>query len=142
MVLHIPSCQISHTKTVNCVTAPLGVSVFNAGRFVRLAIVDALRAHHSLRWAIFNTTSFRRPRLVPQIAYVTDAMSCILLDYSSRPVIVVLVRRVIRPVEDRRAPIVGGERNSVLDTCNQVLNLMSQNMIAWHLRNSQTRTGL
>lgn len=102
---------------------------------MRLAISDALRAHRFLRLAIFNTISLRPFNLLPQIVSVADAISCALFDHSGRKIIVVLVRRIVRPVEDRRAPIVAGERNPVLDAGNQVLSLKSQNMITWPLKN-------
>lgn len=65
--------------------------------------------------------------------YVADAISCALLDHSSRPIIIILVDLVVRSVEDRRAPIVASERDPVLDTGNQVLNHKSQIMVAFNL---------
>lgn len=73
------------------------------------------------------------------------ARSCALLNHSGRPVVVVLVRRVVRAVKDRGAPIITGESNTVLDTVDQVLDLMSDHLqtifprVMW---NFKIRTGL
>lgn len=49
-----------------------GIPGFNPRASVHLALSDALRAHHSLRWAIFNTTSSRPPDLLLHKSTVTN----------------------------------------------------------------------
>lgn len=56
------------------------------------------------------------------------ARACALWNHSGGPVIVVLVRRLVRAVKDSGAPIVTGESNPMLDTVDQVLNLMSDHV--------------
>ena len=43
------------------------------------------------------------------------------MNYGGRPVIVVLVRRIERAVEDRGVAIIARERDPMLDTADQVL---------------------
>lgn len=73
------------------------------------------------------------------------AKSCTFLNHSGGPVIIVLVRRIVGTVKDRGTPIITGESNSVLDTVDQVLNLMSdhiQTTLPRDVWKFQIRTGL
>lgn len=68
------------------------------------------------------------PSLTSSIMSAACAKSCNLLNHSGGPVIIVLVRRIVGTVKDRGTPIITGESNSVLDTVDQVLNLMSDHV--------------
>lgn len=70
-----------------------------------------------------------------------DESSRVILNDSGRPVIVVFVRRIVRPVEDCRAAVIAGKRYSVPDTSDQILGL-NQIAKASHFFLSDARTGL